>query len=483
MSSKAGRAEQMLKRLGDRVGMTEPGRNWVTLALDPFHDNPVHLDGYPDGNTSNSICQVIKQTMTITAPASVTTGTWDCSIVDWPHVQNSQLVPAATDQSITPPLNNLIYQVTPSSKSVSTGGITVYAGATGTQLSASYACANTILQGPTLTLPAMYSTGDHRIISKGFEVHNTSAQLYIGGSVICWRSPIPSIEGACNYQHVTYSAGTVSAINPATTHIYEGPPASAAAALKLPQSKQWDAKAGCYVVSALHNDCLPTVNGEPIATLLTDNTSSPSQALVSYIDLLASAVTGTNVYELKATKSSEFDLCGAFFTGLTPQTTLVVNWNVIVERFPSNDDLDLVVLANPSPELDDVAIKFYSHASRMLPTGVPVAMNGFGDWFKDVVSTASDYIAPVLSAIPHPAAQAIGMGLKVTNAAMGNRPAPQGAASSMSPYQSVSSASVIRNVASQEVKARNALVKAKNAAIRAKNEEIRARKANKGKKR
>lgn len=295
---------------------------------------------------------------------------------------------------------------------------------------------------------------------------------------------MPTTDSAMVYSMMTTASNVVAGTVACKTLIYEGPPDSIAAALRLPQSKQWGAEAGCYVTSCLHTSNIGTENGEPLGLFLTDNTSTPQQALCSNITFINPPAIGgsTFVPVIQALKISEFDLCGAFFTGLTPQTVLTINWNVVVERFPSNDDLDLVVLANPSPELDDIAVKFYSHAIKELPTGVPVAMNGFGDWFKDVVSTASDYIAPVLSAIPHPATQALGMGLKVANAGLNPKTAPQGAAGMMSPYQSVSAASAVKSVVRQETAARNANIKAKNALVRAKNEEIRARKAAKGKK-
>jgi len=486
MSSKALRSEQMLKKLGDRLGMTEAGRNWVTLALDPFHDNPVRLDGYPDGSTGNSICQVIKQTMTISAPSGVVSSnkTWDCSIIDWPHVVNANVQQAFNDGGVDPPSNCNIYQTASPSGAAATGGIMVYAAPSGTQLSPSQVGLNVNVTTSQLTLPNTYTVGSHRIISKAFEVHNTSATLYKGGSVLTWRSPVPSTDSTHVFQHVSHTGATVNSSLPLRTLLYEGPPATTAAALRLPQSKQWSAEDGCYVTSALHSTVLGVENGEPVAIYLSDHTSSPGQPMVTTVGFLSSTVlSGSSVPVVSVNKISEFDLCGAYFTGLTAQTTLTLNWNVIVERFPSNDDLELVVLANPSPELDEVALKFYSHAMQQLPTGVPVKANGFGDWFKDVVGTASDFIAPVLSAIPHPGAQALGMGIKVANAGLNpSRSPPQGAAAMMSPYQSVSAASTIRKVVNQETKARNANVKAKNALVRAKNEEIRARKALKGKK-
>jgi len=70
------------------------------------------------------------------------------------------------------------------------------------------------------------------------------------------------------------------------------------------------------------------------------------------------------------------------------------------------------VLAKPSCRADDAAIEMYSEVIRQMPVGVPQKMNGLGEWFSDAVSAASDFISPVLSAIPHPVAQGASMALK-----------------------------------------------------------------------
>jgi len=59
--------------------------------------------------------------------------------------------------------------------------------------------------------------------------------------------------------------------------------------------------------------------------------------------------TGALNYGYNNLQMTQFDMTGALFTGLTPQSTLTINWNIVVERFPSNQDLDLVVLAVEPP--------------------------------------------------------------------------------------------------------------------------------------
>jgi len=93
---------------------------------------------------------------------------------------------------------------------------------------------------------------------------------------------------------------------------------------------------------------------------------------------------------------SQQDSHGAYFTGLSPTTTLTINWNVLIERFPSAADADLVVLAKPSPRYDPTALELYSLCMQNMPVGVPVKENGLGDWFMKVIGRARDIVMPAL---------------------------------------------------------------------------------------
>jgi hypothetical protein len=104
---------------------------------------------------------------------------------------------------------------------------------------------------------------------------------------------------------------------------------------------------------------------------------------------------------------------GAFFTGLSNQSSLTVTLNCWIEYFPSPIDQSLVVLATPSPRYDLIAQEIYSEALADMPVGVMVKENGLGDWFKDTVAKVSSWAAPALSAVPHPLAQAAASAAKI----------------------------------------------------------------------
>jgi hypothetical protein len=111
------------------------------------------------------------------------------------------------------------------------------------------------------------------------------------------------------------------------------------------------------------------------------------------------ATTGLLDYRINAS--------GAYFTGLSNSTTLQLNAIYYIEKFPTQNETDLVVLAKHSCRSDNIARELYSEIMREMPVGVPQRMNGIGEWFADAVSSAADFVSPVLSAIPLPMTQGL----------------------------------------------------------------------------
>lgn len=106
---------------------------------------------------------------------------------------------------------------------------------------------------------------------------------------------------------------------------------------------------------------------------------------------------------------SAFNISGAYFTGLSLQTTLQLNLKAIIEVCPGPTDA-IATLATASPEYDPAALEFYSRICSRLPPGVPQDENPAGEFFKQVLSTVGD-IAQMGSVI-HPAFGLIGGGAK-----------------------------------------------------------------------
>jgi hypothetical protein len=75
------------------------------------------------------------------------------------------------------------------------------------------------------------------------------------------------------------------------------------------------------------------------------------------------------------------NLSGAYFTGLSEETTLTVTSRFYVEISPplSSSLLDLVT---PPAQFDPFAINLYTRVVNMMPPGTRKGDNDAGDWFR-----------------------------------------------------------------------------------------------------
>jgi hypothetical protein len=311
-----------------------------------------------------------------------------------------------------------------------------------------------------LTVDPAFTQGDFRIIAKGFEVYNVTAELYKGGTVTVFESPLDSYDTAQAYT-VTNAAASVT--TPASCLVNPAWPDSSTSAFSLVNTKQWEAKDGCYVIGRINETEIPIENGfnftNPVYAQGVPGSTVTSQVPAADVD-------GGN--GISTCLWENFNFTGAFFTGLSYQSALTVNYLIVIENHPSSQ-ADLVYsLAKPPPCRDDIALSMYSCILREMPVGVPVKENGLGDWFADAVSTVADYVSPVLSAIPHPGTMAAGAALR----AAGNI----GKVYGTNPTANIGSMNLSNHASSSSGNSK-ALTKLKNAEIRARNEEVRLRNA------
>lgn len=388
------RAQRTLNKLTQLApGLTESGKDWLVAAIDPFHDSQLkNLQGWPDLETGASVVRLIKETMTITAPASAS-GNWDCEIVNWPF-QNTQSFMTSNVR------NNQVGQFNSQNPTTTLGGLQAFAVPSGTPAAFATNASTT-----SMTLPPQYQTGSHRIVGMGFEVVNTTAPLYKQGQVTCFKM-MENPTGVSN-MYVTDVTNTYS--GDTTTTPVRAPPSTVAQAMLLPGSRQWDAAEGCYMVSTF----MDTVNKpysvnyqQPIINTVTaypaltpeysdDVITSPNtEAVLLPLIGLSASFPGTMIFPPQ--HMYPIHMSGAYFTGLSNQTTLSVTRNVYIESFPGIGEPDILVLGTPSAEFDYTALFLYSHAMSVMPVGVKVSDNEAGSWFSEVMGDVIDFLSPLL---------------------------------------------------------------------------------------
>lgn len=323
--------------------LSESGKHWLLRSLDPFHDSPVRPAGYPDMDQSYSVVQEINQSMTVSCPANVTTGTWDCHIMNLPDFAsvtgNSGNFPATYN-----PFTGIITPITGIS-TFSDCGIVALSVPSG---QITFPDSNAMVGANITTTnlqPNQYINGKCRLVACGFEVVNTTAELYLQG--LCTAYRMPQIDQLSTYtaEDLT-STGTIH--TPAPLRVFASPPSSVAEALVLPGSKQWDAKRGYYGV------CLLTSTDNPfqaidasrrvyLANEIWPSTTSPAiNCVASYRSKGSSGDSCTTKY------FAPYNTTGAYFTGLSIQTTLQVNVKWILETAPGPRST-FATLAQPSP--------------------------------------------------------------------------------------------------------------------------------------
>lgn len=401
------RGERLLTMLSENGTITPTGRDFLVAALDPMHDNQLQsLEGWPDVESTASVVRCIKQTLSYSTP-NPAGGNWDFQLVLWPFLNSLQM----TD--CTRANNSVTYAANPP-VTYFAGGLNGYQIAPGNSLN--------ISNGPSFSmgLPTTYTPGSSRVVGIGVEVVNTTSNLHKQGQVIVWRQSNASTMASSAVYTVVTAAGAKAA-NPLVCPI-QSPPISSAECMLIPGTRQWPAADGIYMVCPfvgptnppmLTNYDQPMIAKTQFADIAYNGPVSPilNVGPVSFPVQGAGAVAGGGISA--PTKIYPLHQIGAFFQGLSQETTLSITMNVYLETFPTVAEPEILVLATPSAAYDPVALEIFSRCLTTLPIGVPAGMNVFGDWFTDIVSTVSDWTSTGLGAIN----PALGLGMKAAGEA------------------------------------------------------------------
>lgn len=395
-----------------RMHLTSTGKDWVTLALDPFHDYEVPIQGKPDQYAGNTVVKLIKKKVTIRAPPVPqehdVPQTWSVNVCSLPL-------------GVTADARQFEHEFLSSARHIAVGPDALNVG---TVVVSSYNDGHHVGGGPNLitafpqngisgphTEDADYATmqsysytdDDHssmsRLIGGGFEIHNDTASLTAQGNVTCYTQPQ---EVSMPYLVELGSNEVDSDTKIGLGRVFRTPPTTPSEAASLVNSHSWTAKQGCLVpfrldLNSRDADFTPATTNHAVMRYA-DHQGSQSSGLVSrslghlsYEKVHYATPVGNNRF-------CGIETSGAFFSGLSPETVLTLDIRFLVEVAPTFANASLVSLASPSAPFDPAALACYAHCVAGLPAGVPVAMNAKGDWWRMVNKVARN-IAPVISTI------------------------------------------------------------------------------------
>jgi hypothetical protein len=381
VSNNIPKIEKRIDNMVEKVGASEEGALWVKESLDPFCDQPRRVVGFPDLITGNSIVQVVKQSVQFNVGASAQDVHMFLDTMDTGHnlYQAVRTVDGTVRTDNWQPPAEVGMTVT------QRGGLVIRSGAVGGQLTH-----NSTQQ--ILALPFTYlAGGSTRVLSKAFEVHNTTNQLNIGGSVCVYRSAAPIPYG--NRRTGSLTGAVLSNTNSFGLVTLTDVPISLSEALLNPGAQQWLAKDGCYnvaIMAAQTNE--PHDEHQTLITARDAVTTANTDFVNSYVPVSNPGIIPQPLGTVKC--FSPFFLTGAYFTGLPANSTLTVNLIYIIERFVDSTNLDLITMANPSPYYDPIALELYSKSAARLPHGVKASENADGDWIKNIADVLGSFGVP-----------------------------------------------------------------------------------------
>jgi len=374
-----------LTRLGKFFKCSDSDIRFVIMAVDPFHHEKVNLAGLPDGTASEVVIQVVNQVMFVNAPGGVS-GNWDTSIVMWPMLGN--LATGYSSQQFvqgTTSGNGGDGWIQTNGGGGACWGITSLSTASGVPISyVTVPSTNTLTQ---INIPLKYVNSTMRVISAAFEVYNTTAPIYKSGTLIAWRLPSPDLTAGTSTLMTTPGAAATGWISAQRA---PAPPNSSQAAAQIATSRAWDAEKGLYSPSILTDIENTPSTANVTGTFLYYDVAPTDSTVVGHTPLMLSS----NILYPRNNNWTGMELSGAYVSGLTPQSTLMVSGRWILETRPSTND-SLITTARDSFPYSPGCLALYSAVMSRMPAGVPVCENDLGELFADAVEWVATQVGNV----------------------------------------------------------------------------------------
>lgn len=382
--------------------LTPDEQAYFIASTDIFHDTPYSCHGRPSQSRVRQVTVTYnyEQNISISSfPSLNNTQPWDANFVSFPWVSTHSFTAVNDNGSIMVQPTNITFD--------NFGGLTSCATQTGTTWTPASLGATSYLppsgplsvtssQWPTYPV-GPYERFQYEVISAGYEIVNTTPELYQGGALIRYRVPTGSMTGA-----IVSSAFTgITQMN-----VFPLPPTTPSLAMLYPDSILDKASEGTYQMHTRQCDSQRRFSGpDPIEVYSpTINALDGGSFVSKYIFTQASGVANSPVL------LSDFDTIGTYCTGLSPQTTLALRYRVIISFTPASYDATLVSLATESPPYNPKLDELISLIQMELSPGVPVHQNAKGDWWRTVLEYTAKF-APVMGATFGPQGALIGSGL------------------------------------------------------------------------
>lgn len=354
--------------------LPKAAQDWLTVAIDPYHDTAVNLEGMPDSTLSRSYVRVHNQT-------------WDV---------------ACTADSDNISVNFFGFHGAPTSMNQVTSNRNI----AGTSFNLS---PMTIIRSPTGVDPSVYNTAvgtatvvggggttldgtkPSRLIAMAIEIHDVTPQLYKKGTISAAH-----LSGTVDHVETVRYIGTDVSIERCDEEAMR--PSSLSQLQAYPTMLTGEASKGCYMIARLQHPRKPA-RFEGTANY------GHSWSLVE----IGSAGTQTRFYKGGATWDdylsrgvvhSGFQPMYIRLSGLPDVGQYRITMRCIVEYFPEPSDLVDLSISTLSPAYCSKAFELYHEVVSRMPTYVPVGNNASGDFWRMALRVLKFVAPPIVSAVP-----------------------------------------------------------------------------------
>lgn len=392
-----------------RKGVSPEGRDWLTLALDPFHDYEHPVAGYPDSDSSHTTVSCFQYAMDISKPAGAI-GNWDAHILTMPYLGQTSLY-----QHVTGAGRNDLTLVG-GMPQIAANAFNVIKVDAGQPLwpQANGVWNPTNLEEHHIDMATDGEAGISRVIGYAFEVVNTTADVYKQGALTAYRLPQTPTLGT----YITVDGANHGSVN--LCQCYRNPPASPKDALLLGGTRQWAAADGAYLVVPFSSVNNPLTASNVIDVMLSADGGWPHAGDHVLTRPMGPAFVVNNLPVATPQlglplKPIPFNTTGVMLTGLSNSSTFRLKVKMYVERAPSFTESSLAVLATPSAPYDAKVLALYSSIIHHLPIAVPVRDNDAGDWWRAILEVVAT-VAPMIGTAIAPGA-GTGVGAAISTAA------------------------------------------------------------------
>jgi hypothetical protein len=410
--SKLGENEKLVHALVDKKCMPDDAASCLVMTCDPFFDGTMpHLNGLPDAKVGKSITSVVTQELQISAPPG-TLSNWSMHIQTNPWTADPILPPGLNAGNGANFYGNYVeFPAVPKNPLLRWPSVSVWRGPDGNPLGPFDADDPGNVPAIGVGMPDNYAKGVGRLIGMAMEYYDTTAPLYRSGSVRCYEQPTNAFESKSfiAYANPSSGAGPITQSGGSTAILLRRPPRTPAEANLLLGTVGWKAEMGFYAVLNPIEAEIPakTVDDTQPVMFDSDFTSgvrgiAPADVITGSTQLLPSAPNARANTPMTVWNMVPYNMKGAMFTGLNPSHTGLLRVRYIYERFPSPDEADIALAAQPCAEC---CFEYFEIKSRMLrdqPVAVPVEENFLGEWLYNAISTVFPMMKRAIHAITAP---------------------------------------------------------------------------------